>query len=148
MQATRPASLWLPAVIAALLLAACQERSQSPPASSDRPLDEDDRRDGMLGPLDLIYVCDNRFMVTNSTGSIAEVEYRVLGGSEAGTLSLSDGTEEHSGFSETPLRTRAPGPVELYRDGERVARRRNEGRPCAAAPFFRLDRRAGRGREW
>jgi hypothetical protein len=89
----------------------------------------------MLGPIDLIYVCGNRFLVTNSTGGAAQVEYRVVGTEESGKLTLDDGSDEHAGYSELELRTKAEGPVELYRDGDRVARRRNERRPCGPAPF-------------
>jgi PKD repeat protein len=135
MEKTRAALTWLNVSMSVLLLAACQESSQSPPARSEQPPEEDGRSESRLRPIDLIYVCGNKFLATNSTGSTAEVDYRVLGSGEGGRLVLSDGSDEHSGYSETELQVRGTGPVELYQDGERVARRRNEGKACGPAPF-------------
>jgi PKD repeat protein len=86
----------------------------------------------MLGPVDLVYLCGNKFLVTNSTKSPVHVEYRVVDTDETGSLTLPEGPAEDPGFSETALETGARGSVELYQDGQRVARRRNEGTMCGA----------------
>jgi len=86
----------------------------------------------MLGPVDLVYLCGNKFLVTNSTKSPVHVEYRVVDTDETGSLTLPEGPAEDPGFSETALETGARGSVELYQDGQRVARRRNEGTACGA----------------
>jgi hypothetical protein len=83
----------------------------------------------------LIYVCGNKFLVTNSTSTSAEVEYRVVGTSERGRLSLREGPGEDPGYSETELETTKQGVVELYQDDVRVTRRANEGLPCGTPPI-------------
>jgi PKD repeat protein len=134
MRTNRAVGVSLLALGAALLLNACQDSAQSPPERPERPLDEDIRADGVLAPIDLVYVCGNKFLATNSTGTAVQVEFRVLGSSEAGSMTLSDGSDEHAGHSETELQTTARGTVELYRDGDRVARRHNESRSCGPQP--------------
>jgi PKD repeat protein len=84
----------------------------------------------MLEPLDLVYICGNQFLATNSTLGPVQVTYRVVGTDETGSLTLPAGTGEDPGYSETDLETVKRGPVELYQDDQRVARRRNEGSPC------------------
>ena len=118
---------------ALLLLAACGDDSQSPPArvepraeqlSTDEP--------GNLAPLDLVYVCGNKFLATNSNRSSVQLTWRVVGSSETGSITLPPGPIEDPGHSETELETAKKGIVELYQDGERVVRRRNLNRPCGA----------------
>jgi hypothetical protein len=134
MEISRPVLCWLIAS-SALLLNACQEGSQSPPARPESPVEEHGPQQETLGPVDLVYVCGNKFLVTNATAGAVQVEYRVMGTDETGKLTLEDGSEDHTGYSETELQTKAAGPVELYRDGDRVARRLNERSPCGPAPF-------------
>ncbi len=88
----------------------------------------------MLEPLDLIYICGNKWLATNSTRASVPVTYRVAGTGETGSLTLAQGTEEDPGYSETEFETVRRGAVELYVDDQRVARRRNEGSACGAAP--------------
>lgn len=114
-----------------LLLTACQDSGQSPPARPDVPVG-DPANGSMLVPLDLVYVCGNKFLVTNSTAAAVELTYRVVGTDEAGRLTVRQGTGEDPGYSETELETASPGQVELYQDDRRVARRRNEALPCGA----------------
>ena len=90
----------------------------------------------MLGPLDLVYVCGNKFLATNATQATVQLEYRVIGTDESGSITLRPGVAEgDQSWSETELETRKRGAVELYQDEQRVARRRNEGLSCGAAPF-------------
>jgi PKD repeat protein len=116
-----------------LFLTACGEDTHSPPSraeptpdllSTDEP--------GNLAPLDLVYVCGNKFLATNSFRRDVELTWRVVGSSENGTITLPPGPVEDPGFSETELETSKKGILELYRDGERVVRRRNLNRPCGA----------------
>jgi hypothetical protein len=83
-------------------------------------------------PLDLLYVCGNRFLVTNATRSPVEVTYRVAGTQESGSLTLREGPGEDPGYSETELETTKRGVVELYQDDQMVARRGNGGSSCGA----------------
>jgi galactose oxidase-like protein len=120
----------------ALGLGACQENSQAPPARAE-VASENSPEANILAPQDLVYVCGNRFLVTNSTRSPVRVSYRVVGTNETGVLTLRENSEGDPGFSETELQTVERGAVELYRSDERVARRRNQGLSCgAASPSF------------
>jgi PKD repeat protein len=85
-----------------------------------------------LAPVDLVYVCGTKFLATNSTRSTVHVTYRVEGTGETGGVTLPQGLEDEPGFSETQLETKERGVVELYRDGELVARRLNQGIACGA----------------
>jgi hypothetical protein len=87
----------------------------------------------MLAPVDLVYVCGNKFLATNATKSPVQVEYRVAGTGESGSLTLREGPVEDPGFSETELETTKRGAVELYLDDARVARRANQAVPCETA---------------
>ncbi len=84
----------------------------------------------MSEPVDLAYVCGNRFLAINSTPSVVHVTYRVVGTREAGGLTLPAGLAEDEGFSESELETKARGSVELFLDGERIALRQNRGTSC------------------
>jgi hypothetical protein len=87
----------------------------------------------MLEPVDLIYVCGNKFLATNSTTSPVQVEYRVAGTSETGSLMLREGTGGDPAFSETELETANAGVVELYQDDVRITRRPNGALPCGSS---------------
>jgi galactose oxidase len=113
----------------AIVLTSCQDTAQSPRARPEIPV-ATDPGGSTLAPLDLIYVCGNKFLVTNSTPMPAEVEYRIVGTNERGRLSLREGPGEDPGYSETELETAKPGVVELYHDDVRVARRANEALTC------------------
>jgi hypothetical protein len=110
------------------LLTACLDSSQSPPARPDVP--PVDGSSGQLADLDLVYVCGNKFLATNSTSSPMDVEYRVVGTRESGNLTLREEPGEDPGFSETEFETGSSGALELYHDDVRVARRMNESLPC------------------
>jgi galactose oxidase len=112
-----------------LVLTSCQDSTQSPAARPEIPV-ATGPAGSTLAPLDLVYVCGNKFLVTNSTPTSADVEYRVVGTNVRGRLSLREGPGEDPGYSETELETGKSGVVELYHDGVRVARRSNDATPC------------------
>ncbi len=116
----------------ALLLSACLDSAQSPPSRPEGPRLEGP--DGsMLEPVDLIYVCGNKFLATNSTPSQVQVEYRVTGTRETGSLTLRPGLGGDPGFSETELETSNAGVVELYHNDVRITRRPNQSLPCGSS---------------
>src|SRR5215204_1510158 len=125
------AKLFKLSIASVLLLGACVDSAQSPPGRPDTPA-PDAGGGGMLAPLDLVYVCGNRFLATNSTNTAVEVEYRVAGTGETGRLTLREGPGGDPGFSETEFETSNTGVVELYHDDARVARRTNESLACGA----------------
>jgi galactose oxidase len=84
-------------------------------------------------PLDLVYVCGNKFLATNSSSSTLDVTYRVVGTQETGGITLDKGQGGDPGHSEAELETSARGVVELYYKDELVARRQNEGLPCGSS---------------
>ena len=115
------------------ILGACGDDQQSPPQRSGAA-DEDTPEASHLGPVDLVYVCGNRFLATNSTGSPVQVTYRVSGTGESGSLTLPERPADGDPwFSETEVETTRRGSVELYVENERVTRRRNQGLPCGAS---------------
>ncbi|MBA3258902.1 MAG: DUF1929 domain-containing protein [Gemmatimonadales bacterium] len=117
-------------IFSILGLGACEDGSQAPRARSALAESEDAGDEGTLAPLDLVYICGNKFLATNATRSAVRVTYRVAGTDETGSLTLREGRSEDEGFSETELETRGRGEVELYLNDQRVARRRNRGMPC------------------
>ncbi len=131
----------LPALFlsAALLLQACgEDGSHSPPARPDVSLKQQTEEAGNLAPLDLVYVCGNKFLATNSTRHTVHLTYRVVGSSETGGITLPPGPVEDPGHSEAELETKKQGIVELYLEGERVVRRRNLNMLCGAPAAARL----------
>ena len=114
------------------ILGACGVDQQAPPQRAAAP-DEDTPEASHLGPVDLIYVCGNTFLATNSTKSAITVTYRVSGTEESGSLTLPERPGGDPWFSETEVQTSRRGSVELYIENERVTRRRNQGLPCGAS---------------
>jgi hypothetical protein len=110
-------SIGLP-VGAAVLLAGCRDNAHAPLA---RP-EPEPTETGQLDSLDLVYVCGNKFLVTNATRSVVTVTYRVAGTNEWGSRTLREEPGEEPGFSETELETVERGAVDLYLNGARVAR--------------------------
>src|SRR6476661_4311692 len=113
---------------------ACMESAESPSNRSapSRHQPEFLPAGSTLQPIDLVYICGNKFLATNETLNTVDVTYRVAGTDEQGQLTLRPGVEEEPGYSETELATRERGPVELYQNDELVVRRRNEGTGCGA----------------
>jgi galactose oxidase len=114
-----------------LFLSACQDSGQSPAPRPDIPVVTGPGGSTLM-PLDLVYVCGNRFLVTNATAANAHVTYRVVGSNETGSLTLRQSPGEDPGYSETELETSTAGTVELYDEETRVARRENAAQPCGA----------------
>ena len=77
-------SLWPLSISALVLLAGCGEEGQSPPSRPEPPAEQDTPGGSMLAPLDLVYVCGNKFLATNGTHSPVQVTYRVVGTGESG----------------------------------------------------------------
>src|SRR5688572_10829686 len=140
MPADRPSHGIIPLGGLILLLAGCAEDgSHAPDAHLQVPLEEQRLEEsGNLAPLDLVYVCGNKFLATNSTRAAVHLTYRVVGTSETGGITLPPGPIEDPGHSETELETTHPGIVELSRDGERVVRRRNLKTACGAPALASL----------
>jgi len=67
----------------------------------------------MLAPLDLVYVCGNKFLATNETRAVVQLTYRVEGTPETGSVALPGGAYEEPGYSETEIETSSRGVVEL-----------------------------------
>lgn len=99
------------------------DSAQSPPGRPEQP-STDDPHGSNPKPVDLVYVCGNKFLATNGTTSAVHVTYRVAGTQETGGLTLREGTGGDPGYSETELETTNAGSVELYQDNERLVTRR------------------------
>ena len=78
--------------------------------------------------MELIYVCGNKFLITNSLPRTVQLTYRVVGTSESGQLTLREAPGEDPGFSETELETIRSGVVELFYDDARITRQVNDGK--------------------
>jgi hypothetical protein len=115
-----------------LMLTSCQESAQSPAARPEIAAPAEPHG-STPAPLDLVYVCGNKFLVTNATSRSVQVTYRIAGTPETGSLTLPPGPGGDPGYSETELETVSPGVLELYLDDVQVARRVNEALPCGAA---------------
>ncbi len=77
--------------LVALALGGCSdERSSAGPRVGD-PLPPD-AEVGEDAPLDLSYVCGNRFLVTNARTVPVSVTFRVVGSGEEGTADVPAGT--------------------------------------------------------
>ena len=117
---------------ATLLVGAC-DSGQSPPSRPELPADAGNHEGGNLAPLDLVYVCGNKFLATNATRSSVHLTYRVVGTSETGSITLPPGPVEDPG----PQRDRAGDHEEGDRGavpGRRAggAAEQLKGRPCGA----------------
>src|ERR1700704_324595 len=85
-----------------LLTNSCQDSSQSPASRPETP-QKPPPETGVLGPIDLVYVCGNKFLATNATGGPVQVEYRVVGTEETRTVNLVQGPEEDPAYGETEV---------------------------------------------
>lgn len=117
-------------IASALALHACLDGSQSPQPRPDVP--KDAPAGSTLAPVDLVYVCGNKFLATNRMASSIHVTYRVAGTNQTAGLTLPGGPGGDPGHSETELEVESPGTLELYMDDAVVAQRRNEGLPCGS----------------
>ena len=108
----------LVAVLAGLSLACTDDRSGAGPEPAE-PLPPD-AEVGADAPLDLTYLCGNRFLVTNAQATPASVTYRVAGTGESGVVQVSAAPDEDPAVSEAEIETRTRGTVQILVDGKEV----------------------------
>jgi hypothetical protein len=115
-----------------MALACSDERSGAGPGAAD-PLPPD-AGVGADAPLDLSYLCGNRFLVTNARTVPVSVTYRVAGTGETGVVEVAAAPLEDPAVSEQEIETRTPGTVEILLEGRHVVARANEAVPCTPPP--------------
>ena len=94
--------------------------------------------DGTGEPIGLKYICDNRFVVTNSHARPVTIRYRVVGTKERGSVRMAAAPDEDPGFSEAVFETRAAGRVAVSLGGRVARTASNDGVPCEpVAPVAR-----------
>ena len=120
------------AALAGLLLACADDRSGAGPEAAE-PLPPDVEV-GADAPLDLTYVCGNRFLVTNAREVPVSVTYRVAGSGESGVVEVPAAPMEDPAVSEEEIETRTRGTVQILVNGRHVVARTNESVPCTPAP--------------
>jgi hypothetical protein len=108
------------------------DRSSAGPSVGD-PLPADVEV-GEDAPVDLSYVCGNRFLVSNAHTVPISVTYRVAGSSEGGTVEVPAAPSEDPAVSERMIETRTKGTVQILLDGRPLVARANGGVPCTPAP--------------
>ena len=84
-------------------------------------------------PVDIQYVCDSRFVVTNTLMNPVKVVYRVVGSGEDHPLTLRPTPAMHIAFSDAPIMVKGTGAVEVLLAGKRIAYRENGRVPCPPA---------------
>lgn len=116
-----------------LLLTGCaDDRTGTGPKVSD-PLPADVEV-GEDAPVDLTYVCGNRFQISNAYDVPITVTYRVAGSSEEGTAKVPAAPSEDPAVSEQSIETRTTGTVQIFLNGTALVARANGGVPCTPAP--------------
>ena len=120
------------AALAGMALACSDERSGAGPGAAD-PLPPD-AGVGADAPLDLSYLCGNRFLVTNARTVPVSVTYRVVGTGETGVVEVAAAPLEDPAVSEQEIETRTRGTVEILLEGRHVVARANEAVPCTPPP--------------
>jgi hypothetical protein len=120
------------AVLAGMALACSDERSGAGPGAAD-PVPPD-AGVGADAPLDLSYLCGNRFLVTNARTVPVSVTYRVVGTGETGMVEVAAAPLEDPAVSEQEIETRARGTVEILLAGRHVVARANEAVLCTPPP--------------
>jgi len=119
------------------IVAACSEERSGGPRG-DQPAT--DPTIGEDAPINLSYVCGNRFLILNARSMPVTVSYRVAGSEEERTVSIAAAPLSEPAATEYAIETRAPGTVQLFVDNRFVVARENEGVPCtpqidAASPM-------------
>ena len=120
------------AALAGMALACSDERSGAGPGAAD-PLPPDPEV-GADAPLDLSYLCGNRFLVTNAQMVPVSVTYRVAGTGETAAVEVAAAPPEDPAVSEQEIETRTRGTVEILVGGRHVVARANEAVPCTPPP--------------
>jgi hypothetical protein len=114
-----------------LALSACSEdRYASGPRRPDAaPADPETGNDA---PINLTYVCGNRFVISNARTVPVIVTYRVAGSEEEGTAALAAAPRMDPAVTEQTIELRTRGAVQLFLEGRLVVARANDGVPCTA----------------
>ena len=89
---------------------------------------------GEDAPVDLTYICGNRFLVTNAHTVPIRVAYRVGGSGEEGAADVPAAPSDDPAVSEVMIETRTKGTVQIFLDGKPLVARANDGAPCTPAP--------------
>jgi hypothetical protein len=89
---------------------------------------------GQNAPLDLSYVCGNRFLVSSTYATAVSVTYRVAGSGEEGQVEVPAAPSIDPAMTEHSFETRTRGTVEISLDGKPVVARANGAVPCTPAP--------------
>jgi galactose oxidase len=115
-----------------LASAGCSDdRSNAGPRAGDPlPADVDVGQDA---PVDLSYVCGNRFLVSNAYSVSIGVTYRVVGSGEEGTVEVAAAPSIDPAVSEQFIETRTKGTVQIFLGGKPLVARANGGVPCTLA---------------
>lgn len=108
------------------------ERSKAGP-SVDEPLPADVDV-GQDAPVDLSYLCGNRFLVSNAYDTPVSVTYRVAGSGEEGVVEVPAAPSIDPAMSEHFFETRTRGTVQIFLDGGPLVARANGGVPCMPDP--------------
>jgi galactose oxidase len=104
------------------------DRSNAGPRAADPlPADVDVGADA---PVDLSYVCGNRFLVSNAYSVPISVTYRVAGSGEEGTADVTAAPSSDPAVSEQFIETRTRGTVQIFLDGKPLVARANGGFLC------------------
>ena len=146
----------VPARVAALLggvvalasISCSDDRSGAGPRVDDaEPADVEVGEDA---PVDLSYVCGNRFLVSNTYSVPISVTYRVAGSSEEGTVEVAAAPSLDPGVSEGTIETRRKGTVQIFLDGKPLVARANTGVACTPAPasLAEISTEAAQAGEW
>jgi galactose oxidase len=134
--------------IAVVASVGCSDERGSAGPRVDEPVPAD--VDAGLAPVDLSYVCGNRFLVSNAHEVPISVTYRVGGSGEEGTVEVPAAPSMDPAISEGLIETRTKGTVQIFLDGKPLVARANGGTLCTpvtAAPAFAVTS-AATGGQW
>jgi len=110
------------------MIGCSDERGGAGPRNGDVP--PTDPGLGEDAPINLAYLCGNRFVISNAQNVPVSVSYRVEGSEEEGRADLAAAPMADPAEAESTIETRARGTVQLFVDGRLVVARANEGIPC------------------
>jgi galactose oxidase len=119
-------------VLMLAVFACSDERTGAGPRPPNAPPTDPDI--GEDAPINLTYVCGNRFMVTNAQSFPITVTYRVAESEEEGTADLAAAPRMDPAISERTIEVRTKGAVQLFAGDRLVVTRANRGTPCLSEP--------------
>jgi galactose oxidase len=126
----RPAVALGRCAMALAIFACSEERAGSGPRPPAAP--PTDPEIGEDAPVNLTYVCGNRFVITNAQRFPLTVTYRVDGTEEEGTADLAAAPDMDPAFSEQVIEVRTKGAVQLFAGDRFLVARANGRAPCLA----------------